>query len=201
MSAHASKKSWWLLTGILAAAGVLVWLAPAERTIGQGIKIVYIHVSLIWAGMVGVILSGILGIGLIFVPSKKLEDWTTLIGWVALVWFALGVATSLLAAKINWGAVYWNEPRVISSVHFLAVAVIVQIARNWLPWVHMRGALSAALPFYLMWSTIGTPLILHPSSPIRESSSFAIQLTFLGMFIFSCLIAGWAVWYVRKMKP
>ena len=29
---------------------LLVWLAPAERTLGDGIRWVYAHVGLVWAG-------------------------------------------------------------------------------------------------------------------------------------------------------
>ena len=38
---HLVLLGWW---------AVLVWLAPAERTLGGGIRSVYVHVGLVWAG-------------------------------------------------------------------------------------------------------------------------------------------------------
>jgi len=36
---------------LLVVLGMLVvWLAPAERTLGEGIRWVYVHVALVWAG-------------------------------------------------------------------------------------------------------------------------------------------------------
>ncbi|MFQ5770137.1 MAG: hypothetical protein ACE5HX_06355, partial [bacterium] len=115
-------------------------------------------------------------------------------------WFAAGFVMSLFAAKINWGAVYWNEPRMISSLQFLTAAFLVQIITLIVPWPRLQGALSAFLAFFLMWSMLGTPLVLHPGSPIRESSSLPIQLTFLGMFILNFLAVAWFVWYFQKKK-
>lgn len=184
--------------GILVAASVLIWLAPEERTLGQGIKIVYLHVGLIWAGMVTFSLAGLLGLAVTFSAHKKIQAWTQTIGWVALLLFAAGIAMSIVATKINWGAFFWTEPRMIASLQFLVVAMLVQFVNSWLPWHRGRGMLSALLATFLMFSILGTPLVLHPQSPIRASSSLGIKMSFLGMFILCCLIAAWFIWYFRK---
>jgi hypothetical protein len=195
-----NKISWFSLGAIVVAATTLVWLAPTERTLGQGIKVVYVHVGLTWAGMVSFSLAGLLGIGVAFTAQKKLQAWTQTVGWAALLLFAMGFGMSIVAAKVNWGDFFWDEPRMMASLQFLLVALIVQMVNNWLPWYRGRGLLSALLATFLMFSILGTPLVLHPESPIRASSSLAIKLSFLGMFILSCLTAAWLVWYFRKLK-
>lgn len=197
-SGSVSEKSWLLFAALLVAAAVLVWLSPAERSLGDGIKLVYIHVSLIWAAMFVFMGAGALGLFSIFFKNWQLQPWQESAGWVALVWYAVGVAIAMLAAKVNWGAVYWNEPLLLASLRFLAAALVVQVAKFWITSARVRGALNAGLAFFLMWSILGTPQVMHPESPIRQSPSTAIQLTFLGMFVLSSSAAVWCIWHLRK---
>ncbi len=196
-----SSKSWLLLAAVLSAAAILVWSSPAERSLGQGIKLVYIHVSLIWAAMVGFTIAGVFGAINAFTANPRLQVWQESSSWVALAWYAIGVLIAMLAAKVNWGAVHWNEPLLLASLRFLAAAALVQVAKKWLRSSRVRGALNALLAFFLMWSILGAPQVMHPQSPIRQSTSAAIQLTFLGMFILSSVAEAWAIWQVRNLLP
>ena len=69
-----SKQSWVIPAVLLALMALLVWVAPIEQSLGQGIKIVYVHVGLIWAGMLGFALNGLLGLVIAVTGSKKLAD-------------------------------------------------------------------------------------------------------------------------------
>ncbi|MFQ5752587.1 MAG: hypothetical protein ACE5HI_11375, partial [bacterium] len=71
MVSNSNFKAWLVLASIVTAAAIMVWAAPLERTLGEGIKVVYIHVSLTWAGMLSFILTGIVGIGLRFNTNNK----------------------------------------------------------------------------------------------------------------------------------
>lgn len=194
---RANKKIrfWLILVVILIAGSMLTLLAPDERTLGQGIKVVYVHVAFIWTGMLGFTLAGILGVLMLFMEKKTMHDLNLTLSWVSLACFSVGIALSLLASQVNWGGIYWQEPRMLSSLGFLAAATLVLIAKKLLPWYRARGALSAFLAFLLMWSILGIPLVLHPKSAIRESSAITIQLTFLAMFVLSSLAAACLVWY------
>lgn len=192
--------SWLFLGLILLAAGALVWLAPAEQTLGEGIRIVYIHVALIWVGMAGLLLNGLVGLAVVVSGSPKLQSWMQTIGWVAWAIFTAGVGTSLLASLVNWGAVFWREPRIVSGLNMAAVALIIQILMGWLPWRRWRGLLAALLAIILVWSTWSAPLILHPSGAVQSSTSSPIRLTFFGLSFLFLLVGMWAVWYLRQTK-
>jgi len=47
---------------------------------------------------------------------------------------------------------------------------------------------------FMIWRIISTELVLHPQSPIRNSDSLAIQLTFGAVFLLVVIVAGWLVW-------
>lgn len=183
---------------IVLAGVILVWFAPAEQTLGQGIKVVYVHVALMWVGMAGLALAGMLGAWIAVVPnarSFRLDAWMDKFGWVALGLFIAGVVISFLAAKINWGAVSLREPRTEAGMIFSAVALIVKIVGGWLPSRRLRGALHALLMVLVVWSTVNTPLVLHPKNPVGASSSSAIQFAFIGLSVLTALLFIWIVWY------
>ena len=100
-----------LLLCLLLLVACLVWRAPSERTLGDGMKLVYLHVSIIWAGMTGVVVSGVLGLLNGFRPHHNRVVLMQQIAAVSMGWFAAGLLLSIMAAKVNWGAVFWQEPR------------------------------------------------------------------------------------------
>ena len=55
----------------MALAALLLWLAPAEQTLGSGITSVYVHVALTWTGMTGLIIAAVLGLA----PIIHISSW------------------------------------------------------------------------------------------------------------------------------
>lgn len=194
-----------VLGGLLTAAAVFLWITPAEQTLGEGLKIVFVHAALIQTGTIGLIVAGLIGVVVLLTAHPALEAWLRTIGGVALAFYAAGVITSMIAAQVNWGGVYLQEPRMAASLNTLALALIVQVLNYWLDHagadsriaLRIGGGLSAALAAYLIWSVATAPLVLHPSSPVAQSSSRAIQWSFYGLLAMCLLAAGWVVWRMR----
>jgi hypothetical protein len=189
---------WWILAGIAVVTAVLLLIAPEEATLGAGIRSVYVHVALIWVGLAGFVVAGLLGLGLLVTGKPTIYPWMRTIGWMGVGFFAAGLAMSAVSSKVNWGAVFWQEPRMRSSSTSLAIAVIVMVAMEWFPWLRLRGALVTAVPIIFFWLTSRTELVLHPSNPIRTSDSVGIQAAFVGLFLLVGLAAGLLVW--RSVK-
>ncbi|HRJ40590.1 MAG: hypothetical protein KJZ86_13805 [Caldilineaceae bacterium] len=184
-------------TLLAVAVAALLWLAPAERTLGTGMRSVYLHVGLIWAGIAGFTVAGLLGLWIVLWDDARLERWAQIIGWVACAFFAAGFLSSMLASSINWGGVFLAEPRNVSALMVLSVALIVQIWGSWPVWTRLKGALRVALVAIFTWSNLTTPLVLHPQNPIRTSTSTAIQYAFLGIFLIFFLAGALVVIAVR----
>ncbi|MBN1285296.1 MAG: hypothetical protein JXB47_07860 [Anaerolineae bacterium] len=195
-----ARRAWIVPAVVIAAAAALVLFGPEERALGAGIKIVYVHVALTWAGMVGLGAAGLLG-AWVFFSNSRWEPWLLTVGRVATAAYAAGFVVSLGAEQVNWGGIYWNEPRTIGAMQVTAVALIVQVVSAWLPaaaWRgRARGLLSAALFGFVLWQGRAGSL-LHPDSAASASDSSAIQLTFLAMFALCCLGMVWLVWYIRR---
>ncbi len=188
------------LATIVILAAALLSIAPEERTLGTGIRSVYLHVSLIWTGIAGFLAAGILGLGLVIFANERVQAWTQTIGWVACGFFGAGIAMSTIASKVNWGAVFLAEPRTVASLRVLAVAIIVQILGSWPISTRIKGLLHAAIALLFFWSNATTPLLLHPRNPIRTSDSAAIQLSFVALFGLFSLAAAWIVIATRNRQ-
>jgi hypothetical protein len=187
---RSANRLWLILGGLALAAVVVVWLAPAEQTLGGGIRWVYVHVALTWTGMTALVVAGLLGAALAWTGRPPLQAWTVATGAVGLGFYVAGLAVSLGAAIVNWGGVFWDEPRTQTNLQVLAVGVIVVVAAWWWPNARGRGLLFALLAAWMVWSLAITPLVLHPRNPIMTSSSAAIQSTFLTLYGLGSLAAA-----------
>jgi hypothetical protein len=192
--------SWLALGAIVVLAALLLRLAPAEQTLGSGITSVYVHVALTWAGMTGLTVAAALGLAAAILGRPKLQDWAHVIAWVGLGSFAAGLVMSAMAAGINWGNVFWQEPRFNSALQILAVGLIVQVINNFPTTYRLRGLIQALPAAILIWLTTVTPLVLHPGNAARSSPSTAIRFTFLGLYILCCLAGIWIVVTIRRRQ-
>lgn len=185
---------------LVVTATIMVLLTPAEATIGNGIKIVAIHVALIWSGLAGLIVAGVLGAVTIFQPRANLSVLVENIALVSLVIFALGVGTSLVAEIVNWGGIAWNEPRTRSNLNLLAFTLIAQVVASWLAYPQIRGLLHLIVAIALVWSTAVTELQLHPSGAVTSSTSNTIQSAFYGLTLLCLLIGLWFIWQLQRRQ-
>ena len=183
MSISRHKISLAAVAVVLLLAALLVALSPVEATLGDGIRIVYVHVALTWTGMLGIAVAGLLGLGVLLSGRPALHAWMRKTGWVALGVFALGFVISALAEQINWGAVFWQEPRMRAYMDTLALAIIVSVLDTWLPRPRVHGLLHAALAAFMAVTMTDAASVLHPDSALRSSSAPGIQFAFVGLFV------------------
>ena len=201
LSFPASNKIFWaVLGGILSLAAILLIVAPIEQTLGEGIKSVYIHVAFTWAGMVGLIVTGLLGLAAAITGRGTFLDWAKTIGWVALAMFAAGLVMSIFAASVNWGAIFWQEPRTNSALEILALGFVVQFIATLPVPNRLKGFLYLLLAAFLVYSVTSTPRVLHPGNAARTSPSAAIRFTFLGLFLLFSGAAAWIIFHKQRSK-
>ena len=185
---------WGILFLLLGTALVLVWLGPEERTLGGGIRSVYIHVGLVWTGMAAFGLAAALGLWLAATASDTAARWLPTVSRVGLLVYFAGIAASALASRLNWGAVFWQEPRMATAVNMLAVALIVQVLTSWLPTHRLVGLLHTGFFALLLWANASTRLVLHPDDPIGTSDAIGIRLTFWAVFVLIGTAVAWGVY-------
>ncbi len=180
-------------------------LIPGESTLGPAVKYVYLHVAFSFTGTLGFGLMAVTGIAVLGTGKQALLNLILSLGWVSTGAYITGVLISMISASISWGSVSLSEPYMIMSIQVILAAMVVQISYYLIPWLKMKALMSIIPITFLLWLTNTTRLVLHPSSPIRDSSSSGIKISFALVF-FPCLIfSGYLVYllfrfYQRKTK-
>lgn len=185
---------------VVVAATIVVVLAPAERTLGQAIRIVYVHVALTWTGLFGIGLGAVLGVLVLLTNRPALARWRTAVGDVALAFFGLSVLSSMLAAQLTWGAVFWSEPRMQAALSVIAVGVILRVIAAWAATPRFGALAQIALAAFVALYLPRTPLVLHPGRAALTTPSAAIAATFVVLWTFSMALAAWIAWVVAQRR-
>ncbi len=179
------SRSFWLLLGVcILAAALILLLMPAEKTLGQVVKIVYLHGALSRAGMAGLVAAGATGLAYLIRRRPGLLRWTQgllLSGWG--FWVAHFVV-SMPATRLTWGPwVAWGEPRVTMTLQLMAAGLVVIVITRLLGDGRFT-ALAAFLLAIAVWVMAGrTGVIRHPLDPIGTSPSTLLRLVYLALLI------------------
>ena len=186
-----------ILFGILLTQIIILWISPEERTLGIGIKPVYLHVSLTWTGMVLFALAALLGVGVLFTGKNSLASWLKTIFTLAVGFYGAGFLISMIASYVNWGGIPFREPRVLSTINVIVVSAVIWILSQWTNQNRVNGFLSLIPIGFMIWGVESSRMVLHPDNPVNSSPD-GIRYTFYGMFILAMLLAGWLAVYMSK---
>ena len=193
----------WILAFVailLVISTLLVIVAPEEATMGTGIKVVYVHVALTWAGMLGIVVSGIAGLVYALTDYQPLRSGLRAVLWVAFGAYTLGFLISLVAEQVNWGAIFWDEPRMRNAMNLLALAVVVVVLCSWFNWRRWVGLLPPVLTACMLLLMRDAVSVLHPDSAMRSSASSGIQTAFLTLFVIYTLMSIGLIYVLMKRQ-
>jgi hypothetical protein len=191
---------WLVLALLLALFITVVFIAPLEKTLGETIRLVYVHAALTRAGMIGFYICGLLGLIITITNNAKLQSWAQTAAWVSFGLFVLGGIFSVFAQQASWGGVPLAEPRVRMSMTMTAVIVIVLLVNEWIPWVRVRGLLYVAIAGYIAWVLPRTPLVLHPENAGGTSPSTWIRMAFPVLTALAIFIGVWFLTFLKHSE-
>jgi hypothetical protein len=178
-----AARAWGAVALGLVAAALWAFLAPEERSLGSGIRMVYLHVSATWAGITFLYGAGILGcLSLLLRSPDGFRGWLRSVWTAGLAAFAAGLLLSLMAAHVSWGGIFWAEPRMRASLGVVAVSLLALAVDTGVRGSRWKGLTwtVAALACFVILRSAG--LFIHPDRPIRPTTPWSIRGTFLGMY-------------------
>lgn len=169
---------------LIVGLAMVVWalLAPAERQLGEGIRLVYLHVAATWAGLMGIYGAGLVGVAEAVAPGRVPRGWTEAFGRAGLTLFSLGFLISLASAQVSWGGILWSEPRLLASAGIVALGVLVSWTLGGVGSARFVGLAWAGFAAASAVSLQTAGLFFHPDDPIGASTSDPIRWTFFGLF-------------------
>ncbi len=173
-----TRLQWRLMVGpllflcLLAPAILMIFLyAPAESTMGEVQRILYLHVPVAWCGLAGCLAMGTCGALYLLRRDLVWDHWSQAgaeVGWLC---STLTLATGALWARQAWG-VWWTwEPRLTFSLVLWLIYAGFFVVRAGLEDPQRRARVSAVLA---LLGVADVPLILmatrwfrgvHPVTP------------------------------------
>lgn len=183
----------WSWLGInLLAIGVVALLGPAEKSLGEHVRVVYLHGAWVWtalAAFAGSALAGLLGL----VSRRRVfYAWSLALGRTGLLFWVTYLPLSIWAMRSNWNGLFLAEPRWRLALAFAISGLVLQIGLailNNLPATAFSNIIFTSWLFYALGSIEN---VMHPRSPIWESGITGIQVFFASL-VGLTLLLGWQV--------
>lgn len=188
---------WWLLAMILILQTLILFFSPEEKTLGIGIKPVYLHVSLTWTGMVLLLINGLLGLVILITGRKDIAGWQRSVLLGALWFYGAGFLISLYASWLNWGGIPFEEPRIRGAMNVWVAAFGVWVFRELIMLPRIQGVVGWIPVVFMLIAGRSSRMVLHPDNPIA-TSPLSIKATFLSLFGLAILLALWFIWVQRQ---
>lgn len=202
-AALSEGRSWRMLAGplvfvcLLGPALLMIFLyAPAESTMGEVQRILYLHVPVAWCGLVGCVAMG--GCGVMYLLRRDLawDHWSQAAGELGWLCSTLTLLTGSLWARAAWG-VWWTwEPRLTSSLVLWLIFMGYFVIRSSLEDPQRRARVAAV---FALVGVADVPLIVlatrwfrgvHPVAPEMDPRMrLTLVLAGLGFIAFFALVA------------
>ncbi len=198
-----SKRTLWLLfVALLVATALVTFFGPTERTLGANLRLVVLHGAWVWAGKAAFALAGLAGLaGLLWGKRRAvLTGWSLALGRTGLAFWLTYLPMSLLVMQLNWGGLFFDEPRWRVPFTFGVVAVLLQAGLAVLRIDWLTCAANLAFGAALWAALSGATNVLHPDSPIFGGDSARIQWFFIVLLVLS-LSAGAVFTLLARRKP
>ena len=183
------KTSLPIYTALLVALAALLYLSPAEATLGNVVKIVYAHGAAERVSMYAYLLAGGLGLVALGIKSASLAQWTQAATETAIVFWLAQIVISAPAQVLAWGAFTLDEPRVAGALWILALTALVYLVARWIGepgWIALAAIANAVIVVVVLRGAIN---ILHPVDPITGSDSMAIQAFYAAIVLVTGALA------------
>jgi heme exporter protein C len=191
---HSHGKPWasLLVTAMLCASMLSVFLlAPEEQSMGAAQRIVYVHVSVAWFGLIGFLLATAAGGMYLWRRSIGWDEWAQAaaeIGWMCT---SLTLATGSLWAHEAWNTWWTWDPRLTTSLILWTIYAGYYVVRSSIADPHRRARAAAVLSIV---GALDVPMVvmatrwfrgIHPVAPVMEPlMRFVLFLTAISFTVF-----------------
>lgn len=182
----------------LTAIAILTAISPAEKSLGERVRIVYLHGAWVWTSLVLLLTAGIFGVLGLITSQHKFHCWSRACGHSGIFLWVSYLPLSIWAAEANWNGMFISEPRFRMALIFAVVGVLLQLG---LFLISNPILTSSGNIFYiavLLLTLQSTENVMHPPAPMLQSNLSLIQIYFGALFILMVL-AAWQItrWLCR----
>jgi hypothetical protein len=193
--------TWPLLAGLGLVLLALLWLSPAERTLGQVVKLVYLHGALVRTAMVFFAISLPINLVALLGGRSGWLAWGRALTWTAVTIWLVHTLFSVITTYAAWGVfIAWFEPRTRFTFTVAAVSLLIIVLAylvgddrfSALAFVVLAGLTLALAP--------RLDAVQHPLNAIGSSPSNAIRVYYSAIWVVSLMMGGLlAIWLQSRL--
>lgn len=168
-------KGWKIIVIYLVFAAVLLYLAPAEQTLGQWVKLIYFHGMLSYASIYAFYASGVLGAANLLLNKPAMGLWSGQLGTISVWAWVVSFLLSLVSMQVAWGGLMWTEPRTLVAL-FIVVLGIGKEILSYNGGTRLKSAANLVFAVAVVALRLNMGRVMHPENPIGAADSAAIRL-------------------------
>lgn len=191
------KSPIWLFFIFLLGAILATAIAPGEKTLGENVRVVYLHGAWVWASLISFIAAAVFGALGLLLKRDELNCWSRAIGRTGLFFWITYLPLSMWAMQTNWNGLFLSEPRWRLAIVFAVSGLLLQIGISLLEDPLWASGANMVFIFALILALQHTQNVMHPPAPIFNSNVPRIQLFFTSLLLL-VLAATWQMsrwWY------
>ncbi|MDW7675336.1 MAG: hypothetical protein SCK28_12465 [Bacillota bacterium] len=162
---------------------IILIVAPAEKTLGESVKLVYLHGAVTKASFYLFYLTALAGTIYLFTQRDKVYVFMFICQKITTLYWIIGFIVSTIAMGVIWESFYWQEPRFIMFVGIAILAganLLLSTAKLNNNIIAGFNIFLAAIVWYLS-KIVGR--IMHPIDPIGTSTSQSIKMYYLALIV------------------
>lgn len=177
---------------LLAVIALITAFGPPEKSLGENIRVVYLHGAWVWTSLAVLISSGVVGLAAILRRNPSLHAWSRALGRTGLLFWITYLPISVWAMQANWNGLYLAEPRWRLALIFAISGLLLQLGLSLINKPQLTSAANLIFILTLLLSLSGTREVMHPRSPILSSDSRLIQVYFAAL-VTATLLVAWQI--------
>lgn len=198
---HQTKRSAWLagaLGVVILLIGLVAAFAPVERTLGESVRLVYFHGAWVWAGKLAFAAAALAGLAGLAARRTAWQQASLALGRTGMVFWLTYLPLSLLVQQMNWGGIFWDEPRWRIPLAFGVAGVLLQIGLALMDDLRLTSIANFGFGAALWYFLGAIENVLHPDSPIFTSDSVRIQGFFIVLLGLSIVFGALLAWILLR---
>jgi hypothetical protein len=191
----------WFILVLLVTAG-LTALGPQDQSLGNNVRIVYLHGAWVLTAEAALGLSAAAGLLGILFRREKLHRWSAALGATGLFFWITSLPLSLWAMQANWNGLFLVEPRFRVAVIFSVTGVLLQLGLTLLARPVFTSLFNVLFYASLRIALSRAAYVMHPPpSPIFSSGILSLQVFFVVVLLLT-LSAAWFMtrWWLQRQK-
>jgi hypothetical protein len=187
----ASSPLVWLLVSLVAVV-LVTTVSPSEKTLGERVRIVYLHGAWVWTSLAAFMIAGVLGLAGIIARKPAIHQWSRAWGWTGLLFWVSYLPVSIWAMETSWNGLYLSEPRWRLALIFAVTGLLLQSGLALLDKPAWTSTANLLYVVALLLTLANTRNVMHPPAPVLSSDSLLIRGYFFVLLVIM-LLAAWQI--------